>query len=168
LAESLGLAFGNAAVERGWPGWPAETARVGGLSREAEVLDLAAGTGKLTRALAGRFARVTAVEPDASMRAVLSQASSRSLVLEGSAEEIPLADGAVDGVFCAEAFHWFDWPRAVAEIARVLRPGSPLVLCFNVPAGAVEPPLPDVGREIVARYRRPGVRPGGAILESGA
>jgi ubiquinone/menaquinone biosynthesis C-methylase UbiE len=94
-AEPLGLAFGNAAAdyERGRAEWPEEVAGVGGLPRESEVLDLAAGTGKLTRVLVRRFARLTAVEPDASMRALCSQVT--DCHLEGSAEAIPLADGSV-------------------------------------------------------------------------
>jgi len=165
LAE-LGLSFGNAAAdyERGRPGWPEEVAAVGGLPPDAEVLDLGAGTGKLTRVLASRFARVTAVEPSAEMRALIAGAE----VLDGTAEAIPLQDGSVDGVFCGEAFHWFDWSRALEEIARVLRPGGVLVLCFNVPSGETKPSLPQAGWEIVKRYRRSGVEPGGAILESGA
>jgi SAM-dependent methyltransferase len=91
------------------------------------VLDLAAGTGKLTRVLEQRFARVLAVEPDAAMRALNPGA------VEGTAEAIPLADGSVDGVFVAEAFHWFDRPEVVAELARVLRPGGTLALLWNVP-----------------------------------
>jgi SAM-dependent methyltransferase len=167
LAE-LRLSFGNAAAdyERGRPGWPDAVAEVGGLPPEAEVLDLGAGTGKLTRVLARRFARVTAVEPDPSMRALCSQATQRCL--EGAAEAIPLPDDAVDGVFCAEAFHWFDWPVALQEIARVLRPGGVLVLCFSSADGGSYIPLPEEGWEIARRYRRPGIEPGGAILESGA
>jgi SAM-dependent methyltransferase len=169
-SAELRLAFGNTAgdYERGRPGWPDAVAEVGGLPPSADVLDLGAGTGKLTRVLATRFTRVTAVEPDASMRALCSQVTECYLVLEGSAEAIPLADGSVDGVFCAEAFHWFDWPAALAEIARVLRPRGPLVLCFNMPAGDRYIPLPEAAEEILARYRRPGVEPGGAILASGA
>ena len=168
-ASPLGLSFGRSAAdyERGRPGWPQEVAEIGGLAPASEVLDLGAGTGKLTRVLAGRFARVVAVEPDASMRAVFSRATCRP-ALEGSAEAIPLPDGSVDGVFCAEAFHWFDWPVALAEIARVLRPRGVVVLCFNVPRGETRPPLPKQGREIARRYRRAGVEPGGSILESGA
>ena len=164
MAE-LRLSFGNAAADydRGRPGWPAEVAEVGGLPPDAHVLDLGAGTGKLTRVLARRFARVSAVEPDAAMRALIV-----GDVLAGSAEEIPLPDESVDGVFCAEAFHWFEWPVALREIARVLRPRGVLVLCFNLPDGGAYIPLPDEAREIVARYRRPGVEPGGTILASGA
>ncbi len=163
MAE-LRLSFGNAAAdyERGRPGWPAEVAEVGGLPPEAHVLDLGAGTGKLTQVLARRFECVVAVEPDDAMRALIAGEA-----LAGSAEEIPLADDSVDGVFCAEAFHWFDWPVALREIARVLRPGGVLVLCFNMPDGGVYIPLPDEAGEIVDRYRRPGVEPGGAILASG-
>jgi SAM-dependent methyltransferase len=86
-----------------------------GLGADAAVLDLAAGTGKLTRALRERFATVVAVEPDPAMRAHLPGA------LDGSAEEIPLADDSVDAVFVGEAFHWFDYERALAEIRRVGR-----------------------------------------------
>jgi SAM-dependent methyltransferase len=165
----LRLAFGNAPAddERGRPGWPDEVAGVGDLPEAAAVLDLGAGTGKLTRVLARRFARAVAVEPDAAMRALLLQVTDCHLVLDGSAEAIPLADASVDGVFCAECFHWFDWLPAPGEIARVLRPGGVLVLCFNTPAGPTEPPFPAAARQIVRRYRRPGVHPGGRILESG-
>jgi SAM-dependent methyltransferase len=167
---SLGLAFGNAAAdyERGRPGWPEEVTSVGGLPRDSDVVDLGAGTGKLTRVLAGRFALVTAVEPDASMRAVCSRATTCRRVVEGCAEAIPLADASVDAVFCADAFHWFDWPVAVREIARVLRPAGLLVLCFNMPAAGPYLPLPEEAGEILERHRRPGVEPGGRILESGA
>jgi len=170
LEAELRLAFGNAAedYERGRPGWPEAIAEVGGLPPSAEVLDLGAGTGKLTRVLVRRFARVTAVEPDESMRAVFSQATVCCKVLEGSAEAIPLADGSVDGVFCAEAFHWFEWTAALREIARVLRPRGVLVLCFNRGTSPEYLPLPPAAREVLARYRRPGVEPGGAILEAGA
>jgi len=165
LAE-LRLSFGNAAAdyERGRPGWPPEIAEVGGLAPEAHVLDLGAGTGKLTQVLARRFAHVTAVEPDDVMRALITGVEA----VAGSAEEIPLAAGSVDGVFCAEAFHWFDWPVALREIARVLRPRGVLVLCFNLPDGGAYIPLPDEAAPIVRRYRRPGVEPGGTILQSGA
>jgi SAM-dependent methyltransferase len=170
LASELRLAFGNAAAdyERGRPGWPDEVAAVADVPRGSAVLDLAAGTGKLTRVLVRRFSRVTAVEPDASMRAVCSQVTDCHLVLEGSAEAIPLADGSVDAVFCGDAFHWFDWPVAIAEIERVLRPRGALVLCFHAGGGDTEPPYPHEAREAVERHRRPGVEPGGVIYASGA
>jgi SAM-dependent methyltransferase len=170
-AESeLRLSFGNAAAdyERGRPGWPDAVAAVGGLPREAEVLDLGAGTGKLTRVLARRFARVTAVEPDASMRALLAQVTDCYLTLEGTAEAIPLADASVDAVFCAEAFHWFDWPVALREIARVVRPRGTFVLAWNVPSAETEPAFPDAAQDVARRHRRPGVQAGGSIIESGA
>jgi SAM-dependent methyltransferase len=87
-----------------------------GLGANATVLDLAAGTGNLTRALRELFASVVAVEPDVEMRARFE-----GDVLPGTAEEIPLADGAVDAVFVGEAFHWFDFERALTEIRRVAR-----------------------------------------------
>jgi SAM-dependent methyltransferase len=87
-----------------------------GLGPDAAVLDLGAGTGNLTRALRLHFGRVVAVEPDPAMRAFFD-----GEVLAGTAEAIPLPDGAVDGVFAGEAFHWFDGAPALAEIRRVAR-----------------------------------------------
>ncbi len=121
--------------ERGRPGWPeaavdAIVARLR-LSRASSVLDLAAGTGKLTRMLAPRFASVTAVEPLAGMRAVLERAVPGARVLTGTAEAIPLEDDSVDAVFVAEAFHWFEPARAIAEIERVLRAGGGVAVLYN-------------------------------------
>jgi SAM-dependent methyltransferase len=164
-AEPLRLAFGNAAAdyERRRAEWPDAVAEVGGVPPEAEVLDLGAGTGKLTRVLVRRFARVTAVEPNASMRALCSQVT--DCYLEGSAEAIPLADGSVDAVFCGDAFHWFDWPVALGEVVRVLRPRGALVLAWNNPADGRQFP-PEVWK-VIHRYRRPGIEPGGPIYQSG-
>jgi SAM-dependent methyltransferase len=99
------------------------------------VLDLAAGTGKLTELLLRRFAHVTAVEPDDAMRA----ANPARDVRAGTAESIPLEDDSVDAVFVAEAFHWFCDPPAVQEISRVLRPGGVLVLLWNRTTGDTAP-----------------------------
>jgi SAM-dependent methyltransferase len=90
------------------------------------VLDLAAGTGAVTRLLIGRAARVVAVEPDERMRAVLAARCPEAEVLEGRGEDIPLTDASVDAVVIASAWHWLDPERAVPEIARVLRPGGNL------------------------------------------
>jgi ubiquinone/menaquinone biosynthesis C-methylase UbiE len=130
-------AFGRTAreYELGRPLWPEElvdfVAAGLGLSPDATVLDLGAGTGKLTRALVPRFARVIAVEPDEAMLAVLQEVVPGAEGLRGSAEAIPLGDAEVDAVFSAEAFHWFA-PEAAAEIVRVLRPGGALVILFNI------------------------------------
>jgi SAM-dependent methyltransferase len=90
------------------------------------VLDLAAGTGVVTRLLIGRAARVVAVEPDDRMRSVLAARCPEAEVLEGRGEDIPLPDASVDAVVVASAWHWLDPERAVPEIARVLRPGGVL------------------------------------------
>lgn len=166
----LRLAFGNTAAdyERGRPGWPDAIAEVGGVPPESEVLDLAAGTGKLTRVLARRYARVIAVEPDPSMRDVFSQATLCCKVLEGSAEAIPLADRSVDAVFCGDAFHWFDWPVAIAEIERVLRPRGVLVMCFHAGGDDTDPPYPQAARDAFDRHRGREAEAGGAIYDSGA
>jgi ubiquinone/menaquinone biosynthesis C-methylase UbiE len=130
-------AFGRTAreYELGRPLWPEELldrviARTG-LSPEAAVLDLGAGTGKLTRALVPRFTRVVAVEPDAAMLAVLKEVVPGAEAHVGSAEAIPLGNDDVDAVFSAEAFHWFA-PEAATEIVRVLRPRGALVILFNI------------------------------------
>ena len=121
--------------ERGRPGWPAAaldamTARLG-LDASSTVLDLAAGTGKLTRLLVPRFGTVVSVEPLDAMRAVLERVVPGVPALAGTAEAIPLDDASVDAVVVAEAFHWFDADRAVAEMARVLRPGGGVAVLYN-------------------------------------
>jgi ubiquinone/menaquinone biosynthesis C-methylase UbiE len=127
--------------ERGRPSYPSEVVDVACLPAASTVLDLGAGTGKLTRLLVTKFGRVVAVEPAEAMRRQLATLSPEAELLAGSAEEIPLADASVDAVFAAEAFHWFDGERAVAEIARVLRPRGALVLMWNLPAGPTEPSI---------------------------
>jgi SAM-dependent methyltransferase len=101
-------------------------------SPDAAVLDLAAGTGLLSRSLAAvGVTDVVAVEPDDAMRAVLSARSPGARVLAGTAEDIPLPDASVDAVLAASAWHWFDPERATGEIARVLRPGGVLGLLWS-------------------------------------
>ena len=106
------------------------------------MLDLAAGTGKLTRQLVARFARVIAVEPLDGMRAVLERVVPEAEALNGSADAIPLADDSVDAVFVGEAFHWFANDEVLTEIARVLRPRGVLAILFNQSDGDFEPTLP--------------------------
>jgi ubiquinone/menaquinone biosynthesis C-methylase UbiE len=117
--------------ERGRAGYPPEVvaalAEPLGIGPGTCVLDLAAGTGKLTRALVETGANVVAVEPLDGMRALLHGIDARA----GTAEAIPLEDASVDAVTVAQAFHWFDGERALAEIHRVLRPGGGLGLVWN-------------------------------------
>jgi SAM-dependent methyltransferase len=138
-ADPQGLAFDPVAedYERGRTGWPPEVADgvVGGV-----VVDLAAGTGKLTEALVERFPKVIAVEPSEGMRAVLTRKLPAVDVRVGAAEAIPLPDGSVDAVFVGDAFHWFDPAVAGAEIARVVRPGGEAVVCFHEPRGVARLP----------------------------
>jgi SAM-dependent methyltransferase len=117
------------------PGYPpaavAWLAEVLELRPGTTVLDLAAGTGKLTAPLVERGLRVVAVEPSEGMRELLRSAAPGAEALAGTAEEIPLADGAVDAVVVAQAFHWFANETALGEIHRVLRPGGALALVWN-------------------------------------
>ena len=128
--------------ERGRPGYAEAALDSLGLPADAHVLDLAAGTGKLTRQLVRRFERVVAVEPLDGMRGVLEQLVPEAEALRGTAEDIPLADGEVDAAFVGEAFHWFAGEVVLAELARVLRPGGTLAVLFNTHEGEIEPPLP--------------------------
>lgn len=141
--------------ERGRPGWPPEVVDIPGLPATATVLDLGAGTGKLTRLLAPAFGRVVAVEPADPMRRLLATICPEAEALAGTAQEIPLEDSSVDAVFAAEAFHWFDDERALAEIARVLRPRGALVLMWNVPAEPAEPSIAAVERFLADRRPEP-------------
>jgi SAM-dependent methyltransferase len=128
-AESFALVAD--AYERGRPGCPEAAVRWLAGDEACDVVDLGAGTGKLTRSLAALGHRVTAVEPLREMRARFEAVLPGIPVLAGSAERIPLADGAVDVVVCAQSFHWFDHARALPEIARVLRRGGRLALVWN-------------------------------------
>lgn len=142
--------------ERGRPGWPEEAiAHVGAelrLTEHACVLDLGAGTGKLTRTLVERFDRVLAVEPLGSLRRRLEQIAPSAEVIGATAERIPLPGGSVDAVFAGEAFHWFEGERAIAEIERVLRPRGGLALLWNVLQGTAPPLRPDLS-ELLGRLR---------------
>jgi SAM-dependent methyltransferase len=100
--------------------------------RPVQVVDIGAGTGKLTATLVGLGAEVTAVEPDPQMLAELRRAMPEVRSVPGSAEEMPLPDASVDAVLAGQAMHWFDLDRAMPEIARVLRPGGVLAGLWNV------------------------------------
>ncbi|HEX4678955.1 MAG TPA: class I SAM-dependent methyltransferase [Gaiellaceae bacterium] len=113
------------------------------LRDDAEVLDVGAGTGKLTRLLTERYRRVIAVEPLDGMRAVLERVVPAAESHAGSAEAIPLSDASVDAVFAGQAFHWFANDVAVSEMARVLRPGGVLALVWNEPDDDRPSPLPE-------------------------
>ena len=123
------------------------------------VLDLGAGTGKLTRVLADRYARVVAVEPLDELRAILAERVPEADVRAGSAESIPLGDAEVDAVFAGQAFHWFANDNGVREIARVLRPGGVLALMWNQTDG--ESPLPNAYRRRLSELHDEG-RPEGS------
>lgn len=129
-AARVGFARSADAYERSRPGYPDEAIQhlVGHLAARARVLDLAAGTGKLTRPLLASGLDVVAVEPVPEMRAGLP-ATARAL--DGTAEAIPLTDGSVDAVTVGQAFHWFDGEKALDEIHRVLRPRGMLGLIWN-------------------------------------
>jgi SAM-dependent methyltransferase len=163
-ARSFDRAAGE--YERARPGYPAAVLELLPLDHGAEVLDLGAGTGKLTRLLVERYRHVVAVEPLAGMRAILEDVVPGAESIAGSAEQIPLAGASVDGVFAAQAFHWFANDDAMGEIARVLRPGGVLCLIWNEPA---EPsPLPEAYRAYLARLQAPSleaVRSGPPLAE---
>jgi SAM-dependent methyltransferase len=139
--------------ERGRPGWPPKAIDVPSLPSSATVLELGAGTGKLTRLLIPRFRRVVAVEPSEAMRRLLVQLGAGAEVIAGSAEEIPRRSGSVDAVYAAEAFHKFEAERALSEIERVLQPQAVLVLMWNLPAGPTEPSI--AAAEELLRRRSP-------------
>ncbi len=141
--------------ERGRPGWPHEVVDLPGVPRTATVVDLGAGTGKLTHLLVRAFDHVLAVEPADEMRHLLQRLCPGAETLRGIGEEIPLADASVDAVFAAQAFHWFDDERAVTEIARVLGPGGAVVLTWNVPAGPWEPSIAEAEELLSARGPSP-------------
>jgi SAM-dependent methyltransferase len=151
-AAAGGFARAAAAYQRGRPGYPpaavdflASTLRLG---PGRTVVDLAAGTGKLTSPLLATGAEVVAVEPVAEMRAALP-AGARAV--DGTAEAMPLATARADAVVVAQAFHWFDGEPALGEIHRVLRPGGKLALVWN--RRRMDEPLNQAIDELIAPYR---------------
>lgn len=130
-------AFDDAAqeYERGRPSYSRAAidalTRELGLGRQSVVVDLGAGTGKLTRDLVELFDRVIAIEPLREMRGRLTRRVPVADAREGSAEHMPLSDASADAIVVAQAFHWFDGPRALDEIARALKPGGGLGLMWN-------------------------------------
>ena len=151
-AATAGYARSVAAYQRGRPGYPPAAvdflaARLR-LGPGRTVVDLAAGTGKLTRALLATGAELVAVEPVAEMRAVLP-AGARAV--DGTAEAMPLASASADAVVVAQAFHWFDGAAALADIHRVLRPGGALALVWN--RRRMDEPLNQAIDELIAPYR---------------
>jgi SAM-dependent methyltransferase len=172
LHPIAGLGFGAEAeaYERGRPTWaPEAVALLGtelGLGPGRVVADVAAGTGKLTRLLVPSGAAVVAVEPVAEMARVLRRSVPGVPVARSVAERLPLADGSVDGVVVAEAFHWFDAPLALGEIRRVVRAGGGMALLWNQ-AGADPAPWQVELGVLLAGLRDPDLPfPGGHSTRS--
>lgn len=138
-ATSWAAAAAGETYERGRPDYPA--AAIALLAERLELgprtrlADVAAGTGKLTRLLAGLGCRqVVAVEPMAGMRAQIARHGAAISLVAAEVEHLPLATGSLDAVTVAQAFHWFDVPRAAVELARVLGPAGRLAIVTNRPA----------------------------------
>jgi len=135
--EDQATSFGSAAdvYERGRPTYPAEAVEWLLPEGAQNVVDLGAGTGKLTRLLVERVPFVTAIEPSAGMRDQLIRNVPGAQVLPGSAERLPLDGESADAILAAQAWHWVDPVRAVPEVARVLKPGGVLGLLWNIRQG---------------------------------
>ncbi len=151
------VGFGRAAeaYERGRPNYPAEAVdwlrdRLA-LGPGRTVVDLAAGTGKLTRLLLPTGARVVAVEPVAGVRDELGRVVPGVEIVDGTAEDMPLPEGFADAITVAQAFHWFATPEALAEIHRVLSPGGALALVWN--RRDLDDPLQRALEKMVSRHR---------------
>ena len=132
--QQLSRSFGSvaAAYDVGRPGYPEQAARWLMGSDARTVLELGAGTGKLTEELVRQGHDVHATDPDPEMLRVLKERCPGVRTDIATAEAIPLPDRSVDVVVAAQAFHWFDAEQALPEIARVLKPGGHLALVWNV------------------------------------
>jgi SAM-dependent methyltransferase len=133
VSDGRGLRFGTVAeqYDRYRPSPPPDAARILGDVAGKDVLEVAAGTGLWTRFLLQIGARVTVVEPDDEMRAVLERRSPQVRALRGSAEVLPVGDASFDAVLVSSAWHWFAQPAATNEIARVLRDEGTLYVLWN-------------------------------------
>lgn len=129
-----GFSAGAGSYERARPAYPVEAIRFltdrFTIVPDSRVLDVGAGTGKFTSCLTATGARIVAVEPVEDMRRRIARTGGVGVVA-GTAEAIPLADGCANVVLSAQAFHWFDGSRALAEFRRVLLPGGGLGLVWN-------------------------------------
>jgi ubiquinone/menaquinone biosynthesis C-methylase UbiE len=134
-ASARGFEAAAADYDRARPEYPDAVARWLverlGLRPGRRVVDIAAGTGKLTRLLSVKGVDVVAVEPVAGMRVRLASALPGVQLLDGVAEDIPLADGSVDAAAVGQAFHWFDGERALSEIHRIVRDDGRLAVVYN-------------------------------------
>jgi SAM-dependent methyltransferase len=151
-----GFQAGAAAYERGRPGYPPDA--ITWLRAELDlrpgrtVLDVGAGTGKLTRLLVGSGAEVVAVEPVPAMRAVLERSVPAARALDGTAEALPVPSESIDAITVAQAFHWFDARRTLAEFHRVLRAGGRFALIWN--RRRLDQPLHREISAVIEPYRR--------------
>jgi SAM-dependent methyltransferase len=135
-AAAIGFERAVDDYERGRPGSPEAAVtflfdRLD-LRKGRTLLELGAGTGKLTELLAPSGARIVAVEPVAAMREALAGHAPTAEIVDAVAEALPIGDGTIDAAVAAQAFHWFDGPRALEELGRVLRSGGRLALVWNV------------------------------------
>jgi SAM-dependent methyltransferase len=165
---AIGFARAAAAYERGRPGYPPEAVawlrdRVG-ITVGRRILDLAAGTGKLTRMLVPTGATLVAADPvHAMLRALDTATGGAAQAVVAIAQALPLPDGAVDGIVVAQAFHWFATDDALAEMARVLAPDGTIALVWNsrrlddplqgAITGIVEPHRGDAPAHATGRWR---------------
>jgi SAM-dependent methyltransferase len=160
----------TAEYEAGRPDYPPALAQVLideiGVTPESVVLDLAAGTGKLTRAVLPLVGKVIALDPAASMLNALRASLPATRLVAGRAEVIPLRDSALDSVLVGNAFHWFRADQALAEVTRVVRSGGSLAVVWNIPeferAAASQ-----IGELLVALAPYRGSRYGGDEFLSG-
>jgi SAM-dependent methyltransferase len=121
-----------AAYERGRPRYePHVVTAIGAAAGGPRILDVGAGTGRLSGPLLQAGFDVVAVEPLDGMRAILARHVGAERALAGRAEALPVDDGSVDGAVCSDAWHWFDGARAADELARVVRPGGGVVVCVT-------------------------------------
>jgi SAM-dependent methyltransferase len=153
--DVAGFALAAGAYERGRPGYPHEVvewvAKVAGIGPFSIVVDVGAGTGKLTRSLAGTGARVIAVEPVAEMRELLRRNCSGIEVVDGTAGATGLGDGLADCVTVAQALHWFASPEALGSLAGLLRRGGHLAVLWN--RRLAEQPIQARLRRLLERYQ---------------
>jgi SAM-dependent methyltransferase len=152
----VGFQHGAAAYERGRPGYSPELmawlAEHLGLQPGRTVLDVGAGTGKLTRELVATGATVLAVEPVPGMREILERVVPEAQILDGTAEAIPVEANSIDAITAAAAFHWFDAPAALAEFDRVLTPGGRFAVLWQ--KRRAEEPIHQAIDAIIGPHRR--------------